>query len=483
MSAPVATYDDAIAFLFGRINYERLHSGSYSTRDFKLERMRELLSLIGDPHERLPAVHIAGTKGKGSTAVMTAEVLSAAGYRTGLFTSPHISAFEERFRVDGASPGREELVALVNRLMPAIETLDAQSATMRPTYFEIATALAWMHFAESRADIAVLEVGLGGRLDATNLCRPEVTAITSISHDHTAVLGETLPEIAAEKAGIIKTGIPVVSGVEDAEARNTIAQFCRDRRAPLLELGRDFRYAPVEPFPYDAAGEWCDALPCGRIAVTTARRTWSAVPVALPGAHQEANAAVAMTMIDSLLDCGWRIDDAAVERGMSRVQCPLRIEVLSRRPTVIVDAAHNTASIAALVKTLDTGFRARRRILVFAASQDKDVRGMLAELLPAFDTVILTQFSTNPRTVEVDELDRLVQSFGVHADQASPQAALAWRMARDAAGPEDLICVTGSFFLAAEVRGLLCPTGAARAREETAEASLLSRQPSRQAVD
>src|SRR5580704_7459151 len=212
MSRFVHTYEQAIEFLFGRINNERVTGIAFSSDDQKLVRMRRLLEQIGNPHEGLKVIHIAGTKGKGSTSVMAAAILTAAGQKTGLFTSPHLSAFEERMVVDGKPPSPRHFVDLVNRLIEPIERMDRTPAGPGPTYFELATALAWLYFRDCRADLAVLEVGLGGRLDATHLCDPHVCVITNISRDHTNVLGHSTADIAREKAGIVKASIPVISG-------------------------------------------------------------------------------------------------------------------------------------------------------------------------------------------------------------------------------------------------------------------------------
>ena len=228
-----------IEFLYGRINYERVQTGSYSTRDFKLDRVRQLLAGLGDPQEAVPAIHIAGTKGKGTTAAMTAGILEAAGFRVGLFTSPHISAFEERMTVGGRMPAREDIVHLANRVAEETHRMDQWPGQMSPTFFEITMAMGWLWFLFQNVDMVVLEVGLGGRLDATNVCRPLVCVITSISRDHTGLLGSTLAEIAAEKAGIIKPGVPVVSGVQNPEASDVIEEVCREQNAPLTVLDRD----------------------------------------------------------------------------------------------------------------------------------------------------------------------------------------------------------------------------------------------------
>ena len=497
------SYDDALFFLHSRIDYERAAAEKMTARDFKLDRMAELLARLGDPQETIPAVHITGTKGKGSTAVMAAEMLTAAGYRTGLFTSPHVSAFEERMRVDGRMPSRGECTDLLDEVAAEVMQLDVQGPAMRPTYFEIATAMAWLYFRRCRCDFVVLEVGLGGRLDSTNLCRPEVTVITNVSRDHMHVLGNTAREIAAEKAGIIKPHIPVVCGVERPDAAEVIHATARRCESPLYQSGRDFDavyrraedrtrkaaepvrrpISDLQPPSSDLQPPSSDLQPPSSdlrppssdlrpptsdlrpptVDVTTPFNTFSSLPLALRGEHQARNAAAAVSAIDVLRNRGFAISDAAVRAGLANVRWPLRLEVLRRSPIVIADAAHNEASAAALVAALRSEFPAERRILIFAASRDKDVEAIAANLLPAFYTVVATQFVGNPRSIPPTELaERIGAAFGGRLlTAANPLEAYALALEMSAAG--DLICASGSFYLAAEVRnavlGMPLPVG------------------------
>jgi dihydrofolate synthase/folylpolyglutamate synthase len=477
---PVESYEQAVEFLFSRVNYERLSGTQYTGDDFKLDRMRELLRRLGDPQETIPAVHIAGTKGKGSTAALTAQILLAAGIRAALFTSPHISAFEERMAVAGVNPARHELVELVRQLADVVADLDKTPGQMSPTYFEIATALAWLYFSERRAEIAVLEVGMGGRLDATNLCRPAVSIITSISRDHTRQLGSRLDQIAGEKAGIVKPLVPVVSGVTSDPARGVIVEVCRSRNAPLFELGRDFgyRYQAATARPGvnsgDNSGDALDNAPLPRVDIETPGKQWRNLALPLFGEHQARNLAVAAVAIQRLQEQGWKIPDSAVAAGLAQLRWPGRIEVLSRRPTVIVDAAHNWEAVAALLRTLDESFAARRRVLVFAATRDKDVLGMLRQLLPRFDTVVATCFQNNPRHVPVEALLRMVRGLTDQPVHAAADAAAAWKLARRFASADDLICITGSFFIAAEMRELLLDEQTAASSADLARRSDLA---------
>jgi dihydrofolate synthase/folylpolyglutamate synthase len=461
----VETYEEAIGVLYGRINYERALPDRISARDFKLDRMQQFLERLGNPHICIPAVHIAGTKGKGSTAVMIAEVLSAAGYRTGLFTSPHVSAFEERMRVNGTMPDPSELVRLINCMLPIIRELDSAPGCMSPTYFELATAMAWLYFVERGVDVAVMEVGLGGRLDSTNLCRPIVTAITNISLDHTAVLGNSLEAIAREKAGIIKPGIPVVSSVQQGESRNVIEETCRARRAPLWQLGQEFQYRLVSSQSSAcAAANHPDLAPC-LVDVTTPHRKWPLLSVPLPGEHQAVNASLALSTLDVLDAQDIPVSFDAAIQGLAEVRWPLRIEVLQNNPLAIVDSAHNDASVSALLKTLRSRDSAGKQILVFATSRDKDAAALLQQLVPEFDEIIVTRYQSNPRSVPAEDLARIAKACGRKPVHVCENAADAWTLARRMASPADTICVTGSLFIAGEVRELLT-TGNDSAAEE-----------------
>ena len=442
MPERLQTYDQAIDFLFGRINYERVHAEAYSTSDFKLDRMRRFLELMGNPQDRIPVIHIAGTKGKGSTCAMLASILNQAGYRCGLYISPHITAFEERMTVNGVQPTPLELVELVNRLLPIITEMDNLPGRMQPTYVEIATALAWQHFQEQNVAVAVFEVGLGGRLDSTNLCRPVVTVITNISRDHTHVLGSTIRQIAYEKAGIIKSGVPVVSAVTHPDAIEMIEKTCSERGARLMLAGRDFRL--IARHHDDQGGIEVD--------VQTTTTVFTRMPVLLRGPHQTTNAMLALAVVDELRQQDWKLADDDVSAGLLSINWPARVEVVSRNPTVVIDAAHNWESARALVSSLREDRSHRKRILVFAATKDKDVAGILRQLIADFDTLILTRYLDNPRCVGLDDLDRLVESLTTRPVHLAADPKSAWNLAKTLSSPEDLIVVTGSFFLVAELR-------------------------------
>ncbi len=409
---PIHDHASALAFLFNRIDYERTRSVPYHSRRFKLDRMVRLLELLDHPARDIPVVHIAGTKGKGSTAQMVASVLNATGLRTGLYTSPHLEQLEERFAVGGRQCTSDQLVQLLATIQPAVQRMDQESArrgqAQGPTYFEITTAAALLHFRREKADCAILEVGLGGRLDSTNVCTPAVSVITSISFDHMKQLGNTLAKIAGEKAGIIKPGIPVVTGVTDPEPLAVIVKRAAALDAPLVALGRDFHFDYVSDAELRRAG---NSSPVSQMDYTQCSgnecRRLEQVKLGMLGRHQAANAAVALATLDQLRCIGWSIDDRAIREGLSSARCPARIEVISRRPIVVLDAAHNAASVAALLQVLDGCFPSIPRILVFASSVDKDAPAMLRQLLPRFEHVIFTRYLNNPRATPPKQLAKL----------------------------------------------------------------------------
>ncbi|MGI8982594.1 MAG: bifunctional folylpolyglutamate synthase/dihydrofolate synthase [Pirellulaceae bacterium] len=472
VATDVSDRKSALDFLYSRINYERLAHVPYNLEAFKLDRMRLLLARVGDPHLALRAVHIAGTKGKGSTAAMIAAVLQAAGYRTALYTSPHLERLEERFVIDGSRLPEVEFVSLAEELRPVVERMDEEALGDGIggglTFFEITTALGFLFFARHHVDVAVLEVGLGGRLDSTNVCRPEVSVITSISYDHTKQLGGTLTEIAREKAGIIKPGVPVVSGVIDDEPRQVIQQTAREQSAPLAERGRDFDFANVshsgeghvQRFDY-----WESNLhtPCAGMSAHGVSGLLIGLEIGLLGVHQCANAAVAIAALRQLSRQNWSIPDAAIRQGLSAARCSARVEILGRNPTVILDVAHNVASAQALAQVLGQQFPGKRATLIFASSRDKDVAGILRVLLPACETLILTRYVTNPRAMETAELESIAREVAAQLPGPAaprivvePTPSAAWQRAcQEESG---LICITGSFFLAADMAEILRKT-------------------------
>jgi dihydrofolate synthase/folylpolyglutamate synthase len=436
-------YEEALAYWFARVNFEQ---SAPQAADLKLDRMRSLLAALGDPQDGLRIVHVAGSKGKGSTAAMLAAVLEKAGHRTGLFTSPHLCRVEERIQINREPVAPAELTELVGVVRKAIEGASGPP----PTFFEVATALGFLHFARRRVDVAVVEVGLGGRLDSTNVCSPLVALVTSISIDHTQQLGDSVAAIAFEKAGIVKPGRPTLSGATAPAARAVIEEVCRRRGAPLGQLGVDFRYR-YEPGRVVAGPRF--RVHDSRVQVTTTRRAWPALKLRLLGEHQAANAAVAVACIEELRDRGLSVDDEAVAGGLANVAWPARLEVLRARPLVVLDCAHNLASVQALLETLDGSFPKTRLRLIFGTSSDKDLPGMLRLLAPRFAHAYWTR-ARSPRGVPPEQVAAALPPECTLPFSLCPTPEEAWRRALADAGPDELICVTGSVFLAGSIRPL-----------------------------
>jgi dihydrofolate synthase / folylpolyglutamate synthase len=460
---PAPGYNQALEFLLGRVNFEKTGHKPYSANHYKLARMQMLLECLGNPQERLPTIHIAGTKGKGSTATYIFEVLRAAGYRVGLFTSPHFLKLEERFTVDGRFCPAELLVQLVERLRIVEDRLVSETGE-NATFFELSTALAWLYFEAANVDAVVLEVGLGGRLDSTNVCSPLLTIITSISLDHQAQLGNTIALIAGEKAGIIKTKTPVICGARHPDAVDVIVAKARECEAPLRRIGTEFEshwegarlesVTDAGPLPkligqidYQEKANAC------RLAEVT---------LGMPGRHQCDNAAIAIAAVRWLVELGWQIDERQLRHGLREANARGRFELVGTVPFRIIDTAHNEASIVSLAEAMEDYFPDVRRVVIFAASRDKDLRVMVRELLASVNVLILTQYRENPRAVPISQLQEIVAELVASGECSSGKKMVAhtiiakdppeaYEMGLQICGPDDLLCATGSFFLAAEL--------------------------------
>jgi dihydrofolate synthase/folylpolyglutamate synthase len=425
-------------------------------RELRLSRMRRLLRRLDDPHQALRIIHITGTKGKGSTAAMIARVLTASGVKTGFISSPHLHALEERFLIDDKPTTSAELVSLVDEVREAVERLerdDSRHAERGSTFFEITTAMGLLHFARRDVGAVVLEVGMGGRLDSTNVVHPALSVITSISFDHTRQLGNTLAAIATEKAGILKRGRPAVSGAGDAESRQAIRQIARRRGCLLHELDSDFWYQSIAPQPPLVRPT------AGTVEVRTWRTNWGRLCLPLLGPHQAHNASVALAALDTLAEVepGLSVTVDDVVRGFAALRWPARVEVVAERPWIVIDGAHNTASALALVDTLNSCFPPARRTLVFGTTREKDLEGQLRVLLPYFETIIATRYVENPRSVAPEDIAAATLDLAGRAARVTQDPGEALALARQLTAPEDLICVTGSLFLAAETRAILMP--------------------------
>lgn len=445
-----STYQETLDYLYSFVDYSLTRASRYSPEKFNLERMRDLVQELGQPQTAYPIIHIAGTKGKGSVAALSASTLQAAGYRVGLYTSPHLQDYAERIQVNRQPIPHADLVSLVDEMRPSIQ------AVAGLTTFEITTALAFLYFARQGVTAAVVEVGLGGRLDATNIVIPGVSVITSLSYDHTQFLGETLAEIATEKAGIIKPGVPVVLAPQKDEARRAIERIAAERNAPLVQVGRDYLFAQLA---YSLnGGQSFSVWPASEQALANEYiesggfQEWEPVRLNIPllGYHQVENAATAYAAMQVARVNGLPLSEADIRRGFAQVQWPGRFEVLQSYPPVIIDSAHNRDSALKLRMALDDYYPGLPVVLVFGASEDKDIAGMFAELMPRVRQVVATQ-SIHPRAVEPGTLVELAHRYGKPAKAVVPVEDALEEAIRMAEG-EAIVLAAGSLFVAAAVR-------------------------------
>ncbi|MFA5116085.1 MAG: folylpolyglutamate synthase/dihydrofolate synthase family protein [Candidatus Omnitrophota bacterium] len=444
------TYPQALKYLNSLINYEKIPEYPYK-ESLKLERIRDFLALLGNPQEALKSIHIAGTKGKGSTCAFIAYILKYAGYKVGLYTSPHLSDFRERIRIlrgiraiNNPHPefegmiSKNELACLVKKLQKTIESYNKRSPYGPLSFFEVYTALAFIYFKEKKVDFAVIETGLGGRLDATNTVDPLICAITPISYEHTQKLGNTLKEIAGEKAGIIKSSAIngrtsiVISAPQAKEARDAIRKRCNEKKSRLYEVGKDIRCAKKN----------------GRADIEGIFEKYKDLKISLTGRHQLVNAAVAAGAIETLNFYGINIKKAAIRKGLANTLWPGRCEVVSKHPLILVDGAQNRASAKTLKETLKENFHYNRLILVLGISKDKDIRGVCSELRPLADKVILT-CADNPRAASPADL---IPYFNGKEAYLTKNLKEAKKLSLSIASGKDLILVTGSLFILGEFR-------------------------------
>lgn len=429
---------EAIAFLDGRVNYETFQSIPYDEMEQRLNRLRLLLDSLGSPDSSYPIIHVAGTKGKGSVCIMLESVLHHCGYKTGRFSSPHLQSFLERFSINGTSCPENPFADIMLEIRDSIVDWEKQEGPL--TYFELTTLFAMIYFAREKVDCAVFEVGMGGRLDSTNVCCPIVTVLTSISYDHVQQLGPTLAHIAFEKAGIIKPGVPVISGVRQSpltqenvpEPDQVIRHIAHQKGAPLVDGERIWEeYYPLSP------------------------------PLAVLGDHQRYNAAIVLAVLDVIRNMGWSLPQSTCQTALSQVTLPGRVEVLNQHPVLIVDGAHNRASIIALLQSVRDAFPTIgpiQRSLLFCSMSEKDVVGMFSELMPHFNHIVLTELPDTPRCIPAQELHTLLlETLHFPSDtevgitiQPDWQKAIADLL--ETAESNEVICVTGSFYLVAKIR-------------------------------
>jgi dihydrofolate synthase/folylpolyglutamate synthase len=432
MQNQTSKYRQALAYIYEFVDFSLTHQEQVAPERFELGRMFRFLEKMGNPHQAFPSIHIAGTKGKGSVAAHCAAALQAGGYKTGLYTSPHLHDFRERIQVDGEMISMGDFASLVDALKPAVES------TPGLTSYELQTALAFVYFAQQQVDYAVVEVGMGGRLDSTNVITPIVSVITSISLDHMYVLGDTLGEIAGEKGGIIKPGIPVISALQQAEALNVLEKLAEENGSDIALLGREIAFG------------------CGSKTLEgqsfTVKYSGDVIPLEtrLLGRHQVENAVTAFAALDMARSAGLALDDEAIRKGFKQVNWPGRFEIVNKEPPLVFDGAHNRDSAKRLAQTVSEYFPGRPITLVFGAMEDKDISGMFAELLPHCDNLILTS-ADHPRAAKIDTLVELAADYHVNqvfvqnAEDLLPQALAL-------AGQTGIVVVTGSLSVVGDFR-------------------------------
>jgi len=476
------SYEEALAFLYKAIDYEKLISYQYNASTFSLDRMVKMLEYVGNPHKSFPSIHITGTKGKGSTAIMMSTILEHAGLRTGLFTSPHLIDLKERIQINRQNISEQEFTDNLDDLRPYIQNLRDTEPSASPTFFEILTAITMLYFKKKRVEMAVLEVGLGGRLDSTNVVIPHVSIITNVGFDHTAILGNTLSRIAYEKAGIIKQGVPVVSAVEAPEALSVIEETCKGKDTRLYLLGRDIWVEEVQGIhenksalhkhnhrtildfglrnadlslnpqvqnpksqiqnPKSERGLIC--------TIKTWRHTYPEIFLPLIGAHQAKNCALVLGALEIMREQGTiSIDDETIRKALAQVHCPARVEVIGKNPFIILDYAHTVDSMRFLRRSLLENFKFHKLVLILGFAQDKDLDNILREIVTVGDAIIVTR-SKNPRAAPPEDLSQRIERLCGKQAEITDNTQDAVTAAKQMASKEDLICITGSAYVAGE---------------------------------
>ena len=433
-------YQQTLDYIYNFLDFEK-DPRSRAAAKYDLRRVYDCLERLGNPQNKIPAVHVAGTKGKGSTAAMIASALTASGYKAVLYISPHLIDIRERFRIDDQLISQQELIDITAKIKPHIEAVNEAATWGKLTTFEVMTVLTFAYFAEKGADFMVIEVGLGGRLDATNVIKPEVSVITSISYDHMEVLGDTLTLIATEKGGIIKPGGVVVLSPQVEEVTTTITKICEERNARLIKVdGKTKGNVSFSGLGYNLNEQALKVK--GRLGNYE-------LSIPLLGQHQLSNAATAVAALEVLKEKGYKVTAESIARGLKQVKWPGRLQILNRNPIVVVDGAHNVDSFQKLKAALPHYFQYEKAILIMGCSFDKEIPKLVAEIAPVFDKVFATH-SWHPRAMKPE---LLAAEFAKHGKQAEITESVtdAITKALAIAGSNDLICVTGSLFVVGEV--------------------------------
>jgi dihydrofolate synthase/folylpolyglutamate synthase len=415
----------------------------YNEQTFKLDRMRTMLEAMGNPHEQVRMVHVAGTVGKGSTVAMISSMLEGCDYAVGQFTSPHLLDVRERISINGSTISKTDFTSLMKQIAEV-----AQKLELEPTFFELLTVIGFCYFAEQAVDIAVIETGLGGRLDSTNVITPEVTVFTQIDYDHMHILGRSLAEIAKEKAGIIKRGVPVVTFDQHQDVQEVIGEVAEAAGAPVRMINRDIEFS-------ERFGVSEDLGPHTRICVVTESSQFMHLPVPLPGEHQAIHCALALSVIDTLKSSGFEFSEVPLHDGPASTQAPGRMELIWDQPRILVDGAHNAAALKALMRCVGAHVPYDSMVCVFGCCEDKDVHAMLEKVALGGDKVIFTKAKGNPRAADPEELQRQFCEISGKMNQVARTLPEALDLASRAVGRDDLVCVTGSFYLVGEAKKYL----------------------------
>lgn len=437
-ASSIRTFRSAVNFLDSLTNYELVPGVRYTSSNFGIARMSRLLTALEHPEKSYKIVHLAGTKGKGSTAAMVAEMLRGCGMKVGIYTSPHILDIRERIMVDGQMISEGAFA----KGIAVVAGVTTKAKVAKPTYFELLTALALQYFASQKVDVAVIETGMGGRLDATNAITPDIVGITSISFDHMDQLGRDLVSIAKEKAGIIKKGIPVVSAPQRPSVKEVLEAAAEEASAPIRfsnEVG-DYSYR----FEFSrTSGRHA------RICLTTPTSRFEHLHVPLPGEHQALNLSLALSMLDVLKSRGFPIDDQRAMKGLANVNLPGRMDIICEDPRILVDGAHNAASIDALMRAIGQNVPYDSMVVIFGCQKNKDIPGMIRHLQLGADKMIFTT-TGSPRSADPAELAALYIENSGKMVQVAKTLDDAMQIATGAISREDLICITGSFYLVAK---------------------------------
>jgi dihydrofolate synthase/folylpolyglutamate synthase len=426
-------YQQALDYIYSFVDYSLTKNLRYSPEKFNLSRMNRFLELIGNPHKNYAIIHVAGTKGKGSICAMITSILSHSGYTTGFYSSPHMTDFNERIRIGNRLIPHKEIAAYVEELKPFISQVD------QITTFEITTGLAFKYFSDQKVDFAVIEVGLGGRFDATNVVTPMVSVISAISFDHTRILGNTLSKIACEKAGIIKNNIPVVVSRQKNSALRMIQKIALERNAPLIDASKSIRVISGRKTLEDQEFMINDDL---------SYIGWIRLP--LIGDHQLDNARTTFAVVNELQEQGVKISTTAIKHGFEQVDWPGRLEILQKNPLVIIDGAHNPDSFRNLTKTIKDYLPERKVIFVLGVSEDKNIRTMIRIIKPVIDTLIITK-STHPRAMEPEKIRELAEIIGIPS-MCVEKVEDARKKAESFSNENSVIIAAGSIFIAGAFR-------------------------------